>query len=144
MKRPARPRPADGQLAVFLPGLGAVATTLIAGVMLARRHKAVPVGSLTQLGNLCLEGGRTGTAIPIREVVPLAGLAALQFAAWDIFPDNGYESAKHAGVLRPEHLDEVRDELASVSPMPGAFFPEYVKRLHGTHVKRGTSKADLV
>ncbi len=144
MKRPARVRPAEGQLAVFLPGLGAVATTLIAGVMLARRHKAVPVGSLTQLGNLCLEGGRTGTLLPIREVVPLAGLPALEFAAWDIFPDNGYESAKHAGVLRPEHLDEVREELSAIVPMTGAFYPEYVKRLHGTHVKTGSSKADLV
>ncbi len=144
MKRPARVRPAEGQLAVFLPGLGAVATTLIAGVMLARRHKAVPVGSLTQLGNLCLEGGRTGTLLPIREVVPLAGLAALEFAAWDIFPDNAYESAKHAGVLRAEHLEEVREELGAIAPMTGAFYPEYVKRLSGTHIKKGPSKADLV
>jgi myo-inositol-1-phosphate synthase len=144
VKRSVRPRPAEGQLALFLPGLGAVATTLIAGVMLARRHKGTPVGSLTQLGNLCLEGGRSGTLLPIREAVPLAGLSALQFAAWDIFPDNGYESAKHAGVLKPEHLDEVREELSGVAPMPGAFFPEYVKRLHGTHVKKGSSKADLV
>jgi myo-inositol-1-phosphate synthase len=144
LKRTARPRPADGQLAVFLPGLGAVATTLIAGVMLTRRHKSVPVGSLTQLGNIGLEAGRSGTVLPIREVVPLAGLPAMQFAAWDIFPDNAYESAKHAGVLRPEHLEEVQDELSGIVPMPGAFFPEYVKRLHGTHVKKGSSKADLV
>jgi myo-inositol-1-phosphate synthase len=144
LKRPARIRPAEGQLAVFLPGLGAVATTLIAGVILARRHKAVPVGSLTQLGNLCLEGGRTGTLLPIREAVPLAGLSALQFAAWDIFSDNAYESAKHAGVLRAEHLEEVREELSTIVPMPGAFYPEYVRRLHGTHIKKGPSKADLV
>jgi myo-inositol-1-phosphate synthase len=144
LKRPARPRPAEGQLAVFLPGLGAVATTLIAGVILARRHKAIPVGSLTQLGNLCLEGGRTGTLIPIREAVPLASLSSLQFAAWDIFPENAFESAKHAGVLNAEHLEDVKDELSRIVPMPGAFFPEYVKRLHGTHVKRGSSKAHLV
>jgi myo-inositol-1-phosphate synthase len=144
LTRPARIRPAEGQLAVFLPGLGAVATTLIAGVMLTRRHKAIPVGSLTQLGNLCLEGGRTGTLLPIREAVPLASLSALQFAAWDIFPDNAYESAKHAGVLRTEHLEEVREELSTITPMPGAFYPEYVKRLSGTHIKKGPSKADTV
>ncbi|MDB4941638.1 MAG: inositol-3-phosphate synthase [Labilithrix sp.] len=133
--------PASGKLTVFLPGLGAVATTMIAGVMLARQGKGTPVGSLTQLGKFRDEAGKS---TPIKDAAPLAQLDQLEFAAWDIFPENAYESAKHAGVLNNEHLELVREQLTAIEPMPGAFFPEYVKRLHGTHIKRGASKADLV
>lgn len=137
--------PADGRLAVFLPGLGAVATTMIAGVMLARKGKAVPVGSMTQLGTIDLDEAGGGTSSPlIRDWAPLAALEQMDFAAWDIFPEDAYASAKHAGVLRDEHLDLVREELSAIKPMRGAFYPEYVKRLHGTHIKRGATKANLV
>ncbi len=143
--RVANNPPADGRLAVFLPGLGAVATTMIAGVMLARKGKGVPVGSLTQLGTMQIGAGDDGAPSPyVRDFAPLASLDKLDFAAWDIFPEDAYASAKHAGVLRDEHLDLVREELAAIKPMKGAFYPEYVKRLHGTHVKRGATKANLV
>jgi myo-inositol-1-phosphate synthase len=144
MQRPVRITPPAGKLAVFLPGLGAVATTFIAGCLLARNGKALPIGSLTQLGTIRL-GKRTEDRVPtIASLVPLAALGDLEFAAWDIFPDNAYEAAVTAGVLDAAHLAEVKDELSRIQPMPAVFYPEYVKRLSGTHVKPLGSKAEMV
>jgi myo-inositol-1-phosphate synthase len=144
MKRPESIAAARGKLAVLLPGMGAVATTFIAGVMLARKGLGEPVGSMTQLGTIRL-GKRTDKRKPkVSDFVPLAKLDDLVFGGWDLFPDTAYESAEHAGVLRPEHLNPVREELSAVKPMPAVFYPEFVKRLHGTHVKKGSSKADMV
>lgn len=144
MKRPTSIAPAEGKLAVLLPGLGAVATTFIAGVALARRKLATPVGSLTQMGTIRL-GKRTERRSPkIADFVPLANLDQLEFGAWDLFDDDAYASAAHSHVLRPEHLEAVKDELRAIKPMRAVFYPEYVRRLHGTHVKTGASKADMV
>jgi len=145
MKQPKTLGPADGKLCIFLPGLGAVATTFISGCLLARKGAAEPVGSLTQLGTIRL-GKRTDNRVPkIKEFVPIAGLDQLEFAGWDIFPDNAYESAAHAAVLEQHrHLDPIKDELAAIKPMPGVFYPEYVKRLNGTHVKKAANKAEMV
>jgi myo-inositol-1-phosphate synthase len=144
VKRPSKIEPAKDKLAVLLPGLGAVATTFIAGVMLARRGLGVPIGSLTQLGTIRL-GKRTEKRNPkISDFVPLARLDQLEFGAWDLFEDDAYQSAAHAHVLRPEHLAEVKEELSRVRPMPAVFYPEYVRRLHGRHTKTGPSKADMV
>jgi len=144
MQRPKDITAPDGKLAVFLPGLGAVATTFIAGCMLARRGKALPIGSLTQLGTIRL-GKRTDDRVPaIKDFVPLASLTDLEFAGWDIFPDDAYVAAEKAGVLGAAHLAEVRQELSAIKPMPAVFYPEYVKRLRGTHVKPPGSKADMV
>jgi myo-inositol-1-phosphate synthase len=137
-------RQAKGRLGVLLPGMGAVATTTIAGAMLARRGLAKPVGSLTQLGALNLRADDPTSARPLREVLPLATLDDLTFGGWDIFPDDAHAAAVHAEVLSSEHLAQVRDELAAVRPMAGAFYPNYVRRLSGTHVKTATSKADMV
>ena len=134
----------DGKLGILLPGLGAVASTLVAGTLLARRGLGAPVGSLTQLGNLKLGAGTQERTVPLREAVPLASLSDLTFGAWDIFPDNALEAARVAGVLEERHLAPVAEELASLRPMTGAFYPEYVKKLQGTHVKRASSKADMV
>lgn len=144
MKQPKQIEKADGKLGVLLPGMGAVATTFIAGCLLARRGLAQPVGSLTQLGTIRL-GKRTDNRSPkIDEFVPLASLDQLEFAGWDIFPDTAYESAAHAAVLEQKHLDPIKSELEAIRPMSGVFYPEYVKRLNGTHVKTGASKADMV
>jgi myo-inositol-1-phosphate synthase len=144
MKKPTAVKPAEGKLGILLPGLGAVATTTIAGVMLARQGKGIPVGSLTQLGTIRL-GKRTAKRSPkIQDFVPLAKLDALDFGGWDIFPDDAYSAADHAKVLEQRHLDEVRSELEAIHPMKGAFYPGYVKRLHGTHTKSATNKADMV
>ncbi|MEO8603767.1 MAG: inositol-3-phosphate synthase, partial [bacterium] len=139
----ARIAPAAGRLGVLLPGLGAVSTTLIAGVELIRKGLAQPIGSLTQLGTIRL-GKRTDDRTPlIRDFVPLAALNDLTFGAWDIFPDSCYQSALKAGVLEASQLLHVRDELEAVTPWPAAFDPAYVKRLNGPHVKRGASKMAL-
>ena len=144
MKKPTSIGGAEGKLGVLLPGMGAVATTTMAGVMLARQGKAVPVGSLTQMGTIRL-GKRTDKRAPkIGDFVPLANLGQLEFGGWDIFPDNAFEAADHAKVLERHHLDEVKGELGAVHPMKGVFYPGYVKRLHGTHIKSAPSKAEMV
>jgi myo-inositol-1-phosphate synthase len=144
MKQPSSIPEPSGKLAVFLPGLGAVSTTFIAGCLLARKGLGKPFGSLTQLGTIRL-GKRTENRIPkIADFVPLAGLDRLEFFTWDIFPDDAYQAALTAQVLEQRHLDPIKSELEAIRPMPGVFFPEYVKRLNGTHIKSGASKADLV
>jgi myo-inositol-1-phosphate synthase len=144
MKRPENIKKPEGKLAILLPGLGAVSTTLIAGVMLARKGLASPVGSLTQTGTIRL-GKRTDNRTPrIKEFAPLAALDDIVFGSWDLFPDNALESALHAEVLDSKHIDPIKDELSLIKPMTAAFYPEYVKRLSGTHVKTGATKADIV
>ena len=144
MKKPSKTAPPDGKLGILLPGLGAVATTFIAGCCLARKGIAKPVGSLTQLGSIRL-GKRSDNRTPLlKDFLPLASIDQLVFGGWDIFPDNAYESAINAQVLERSHIDAVRDDLELVKAMPGVFYPEYVKRLHGTHIKQGKSKADMV
>ncbi|HSD32483.1 MAG TPA: inositol-3-phosphate synthase [Gemmatimonadales bacterium] len=135
--------PAQGKLGVLLVGLGAVATTFIAGVETVRRGLGLPIGSLTQMGTIRL-GKRTDRRAPkIREFVPLADLKDLVFAAWDPIPDDAYTAAKKAGVLDPRHLEPISDFLKGVKPMPAVFDQNYVKRLQGTNVKRGKTKREL-
>ena len=144
-KTPARPiKPATGKLGVLCVGLGAVATTFIAGVELIRRGKAKPVGSLTQMGTIRL-GKRTEARAPlIKDFVPLAGLGDLVFGAWDPVPDNAYESCLHCGVLdKHEHVEPIADFLKSIKPMPAVFDQYYVKRLEGTNVKSAKTKREL-
>ncbi len=144
MKQPKAIRPAEGKLGVLLPGMGAVATTTIAGVLLARKGKGIPVGSLTQMGTIRL-GRRTDKRVPkISDFVPLAGLDQIEFGGWDIFPDDAFAAADHAKVLERHHLDEVKSELETIAPMKGVFYPGYVKRLHGTHTKVARNKAEMV
>ncbi len=132
-----------GKLGVLLPGLGAVATTFIAGTLLVRKGLALPIGSLTQMGTIRL-GKRTEKRFPkIKEFVPLADLNDLVFGGWDIFEDNAYESALKAGVLRKEHLDLVKDELEQIKPMKAVFDRRYVKKLDGPNVKKAKNKFEL-
>ena len=135
--------PASGKLGVLLVGLGAVSTTTIAGVMAVRKGIAKPIGALTQMGTVRL-GKRTENRSPaIREFVPIADLNDLVFGGWDIFDDNSYEAAKTAGVLEAPLLDQIKDELTSIQPMPAVFDRQYVKRLDGPNVKKGKNKKDL-
>jgi myo-inositol-1-phosphate synthase len=123
--------------------MGAVATTMIAGVEAIRRGLAKPVGSLTQMGTIRL-GKRTDNTSPlIKDFVPLADLNDIVFTGWDIFNDNVYESAAHAQVLKPDILKKLKPYLETIKPMPAVFDNYYVKRLHGTHVKKGKNKLDL-
>jgi len=136
--------PASGRLGVLLVGLGAVASTLIAGVEHARRGTGGPIGSVTQMGTIRL-GKRTDQRMPlVRDFVPLAGLDQLVFGAWDPFPDNAYEAALKCGVLdRHEHVEPIADYLRSIKPMPAVFQQSYVKRLDGPNVKTGRNKLQL-
>src|SRR4029077_12113724 len=137
-------RPAEGKLGVLLPGLGAVATTTIAGILLARRGLGRPIGSITQMGTLRLGAQGLERIARVADTVPLANLGQLEFGAWDIFPDNAWEAALRAQVLDRSHLHEIREELEAIRPMKGVFSPGYVKRLSGTHTKCARSKAEMV
>jgi len=135
--------PATGRLGILMVGLGAVSTTFVAGVEAVRQGLAEPIGSLTQMGTIRL-GKRTDNRVPaIKEFVPLAELKDLVFGAWDIFPDNAYESALNAGVLDRSLLTQLRSDLSELGPMPAVFDQYYVKRLNGTNVKQGPTKMDL-
>ena len=136
--------PATGKLGILLPGMGAVATTFIAGVEAVRRGLAQPVGSLTQIGHIRL-GKRTDNRNPlINELIPLAQLNDIVFGGWDPIPDNAYESALNAGVLNKyEHIEPIADFLKGIKPMPAVFDQNYVKKLDGPNVKRGANKRDL-
>ncbi len=136
-------RPATGKLGVLLPGMGAVATTFVAGVEAIRRGIAKPIGSLTQMGTIRL-GKRTDNRCPlIRELVPLASLDDLVFGGWDIYEDNALVAARKAGVLSDQHLAAVGPFLETVKPWPAVFDPAYVKKLNGSNVKKGKNKRDL-
>src|SRR5450432_527094 len=144
MQRPEKLKTAEGKLAVLLPGIGAVSTTLMAGVMLANKGLVKPIGSITQSGTIRL-GKRTDNRVPrIKDFAPLAKLQDVVFGGWDLFPDNAYEAAAHAKVLESKDLDPVKDELSKIKPMPAVFYPEFVKRLHGTHIKKAQSKFGMV
>jgi len=132
-----------GKLGVLIPGLGAVSTPFIAGVQAIIDGYTLPYGSLTQMGTIRL-GKRTENRTPmIKDFVPLAKLEDLVFGAWDIFEDNGYEAAKKAGVLSQDDLERVRKRLESIVPMKAVFDQKYVKKLHGTWVKKGANKMEL-
>ncbi len=136
-------RPVTGKLGVLTVGLGAVATTFMAGVESIRRGKSLPIGSLTQMATIRL-GKRTENRSPlIKDFVPLAGLDDLVFGAWDPIPDDAHQAAIKAGVLTPADLAGVSDFLQSIAPMPAAFDQHYVTRINGTHVKKGKTKRDL-
>ena len=140
----ARPiAPAQGRLGVLLPGMGAVATTFIAGVEAIRQGLSRPIGSLTQMGTVRL-GKRTDGRNPrISDFVPLAPLKDVVFGGWDIYRDDAYQAAKKAGVLSHEHLAALKPFLETVKPWPAVFDPAYVKRLQGENVKKGKNKRDL-
>ena len=132
-----------GKLGIMIPGMGAVATTFVAGVEAVRKGIAKPIGSLTQMGTIRL-GKRTDALSPkIKEFVPLASLNDLVFTGWDIFEDNMYAAASKAGVLERDLLDQVKPFLTSIKPRKAVFDHNYVKKLDGPNVKKGKNKMDL-
>ena len=145
MKSPGpRPiQPARGRLGVLTPGMGAVATTFIAGVESVRRGLAKPIGSLSQMATIRL-GKRTERRAPlIKDFVPLANLRDIVFGGWDPIPDDAYTAARKAGVLEKEQLEAIGPFLKKIKPMKAVFDQHYVKRLKGTNVKKGRTKRDL-
>lgn len=134
--------PADGKLGVLVPGMGAVTTTFIAGLEAIKRGLGKPIGSLTQLGTIRLGKRTEGRSPAIQDFVPLARMEDLVVGAWDIFPDNAYESAVKAGVLEIPLLEQLKVPLSAMKPMPAVFDHEYVKRLNGPNMKPKGSKMD--
>src|ERR1044072_5850709 len=133
-------KPADGKLGILVPGMGAVATTFIAGVEAVKKGISQPVGALTQMGNIRL-GKRTENRYPlIKDFVPLAGLNDIVFGGWDVYSDNVYESALNAQVLERSQLAAIKSELEAIKPMEAVFDKEYVKNLDGTNIKKRATK----
>ena len=135
--------PAKGKLGVLIPGMGAVATTFVAGVEAVRKGIAQPIGSLTQMGTIRLGKRTDGRSPKIKEFVPLAGLNDLVFTGWDIFEDNMYAAAQNAGVLERDLLAKVKGRLSAIKPMKAVFDHNYVKKIDGPNVKKGKNKLDL-
>jgi myo-inositol-1-phosphate synthase len=142
---PSSIAPATGRLGVLTVGLGAVASTLIAGVELSRRGLGLPIGSLTQMGTIRL-GKRTENRSPlVKDFVPLASLDDIVWGAWDVYPDDAYVAATRAGVLEQgKHIEAISDALREVRPMQAAFERKYARNLEGEHIKPTSSKRAML
>jgi myo-inositol-1-phosphate synthase len=134
---------ADGKLGILLPGLGAVATTLIAGVFAVNKGISKPIGSTTQMGTIRV-GKRTSDNNPlIKDFIPLADIKNIVFGGWDLFEDNVYQSAVNAGVLDRYTLEQLKPELESIKPMKAVFDKKYVTKIDGPNVKKAATKMEL-
>ena len=136
--------PAEGRLGILVVGCGAVATTFITGVLMARKGLAKPIGSMTQYDRIRVGSGDARQYLKYEEIVPLARLSDLVFGCWDVYPQNAYQAARYAEVLKEKDIEPVRDELGQIVPMRAAFDPNYAKRLAGDHVKTGLSRWQMV
>src|SRR5258708_26706012 len=135
--------PARGKLGVMIVGMGAGATTFVAGVEAIRKGCAKSIGEITQMGTIRL-GKRTDNRSPkINKFVPMANLKDLVFAAWDIFEEDAYAAAMNAGVLEKDLLNQIKPFMKSIKPRKAVFDRNYVKLLDGKHVKKGKNKRDL-
>jgi len=132
-----------GKLGVMIPGMGAVATTFVAGVEAVRKGIAKPIGSLTQMSTIRLGKRTEGRSPKIKEFVPLAGLDDLVFTGWDIFEDNMFDSATNAGVLDRYLLEQIKPFLQKIAPRTAVFDHNYVKKIDGPNVKKGKNKMEL-
>jgi myo-inositol-1-phosphate synthase len=115
----------------MIPGMGAVATTFVAGVEAIRKGLAKPIGSLTQLGTVRLGKRTEGRSPKIKEFMPLARLDDLVFTGWDIFEDDMYAAANKASVLDRYLLEQIMPFLESVKPRKAVFDRNYVKKIDG-------------
>ena len=135
-------KPATGRLGVLVVGVGgAVSTTMITGTLAARKGLAKPIGSITQMATIRMENNDEKL---IKDVVPLADLNDIVFGGWDIFPDNAYEAAMYAEVLKEKDLNLVKEELQAIKPMPAAFDHNFAKRLNGTYIKNAATRWEMV
>ena len=136
--------PAEGRLGILVVGCGAVATTFITGVLMARKGLAKPIGSMTQYDRIRVGSGDARQYLKYEEIVPLARLSDLVFGCWDVYPQNAYQAAMYAEVLKASDIEPVRSELEQIQPMPAAFDPNYAKRLTGDNVKAGLTRWQMV
>lgn len=134
----------EGKLGVLVVGLGAVTTTFMTGVLMARKGLAKPVGSMTQYDKIRVGKGADKKYLKYDEIVPMASLDDIVFGAWDVYPANAYESAINAEVLKEKDINPVKDELIAIKPMKAAFDKNYAKRLDGNNVKDAKTRWDMV
>ena len=136
-------KPAEGKLGILVVGNGAVATTFMTGVLMTRKGLAKPVGSMTQYDKIRIGRRDDKKYLPYKDIVPIADLNDIVFGCWDVYPQNAYQAAMYAEVLKEKDIEPVRDELEKIVPMKAAFDKNYAKRLDGDNVKRPTSNPSL-
>ena len=136
--------PAQGKLGILVVGCGAVSTTFMTGVLMARKGLAKPVGSMTQYDKMRVGRGADAKYLHYADIVPLAKLSDIVFGCWDVYPQNAYQAAMYAEVLKEKDINPVRDELEQIVPMPAAFDKNYAKRLDGDNVKQGLTRWQMV
>ena len=136
-------KPAEGKLGVLVVGLGAVTTTFMTGVLMARKGLAKPVGSMTQYDKIRVGKGNDKKYLLYKDIVSMASLDDIVFGAWDVYPANAYESAINAEVLKEKDINPVKDELEAIKPMTAAFDKNYAKRLDGDNVKVVKNRWDM-
>ena len=137
-------KPAQGKLGVMVVGLGAVSTTFMTGVLMTRKGLAKPVGSMTQYDKIRVGKGADKKYLHYKDIVPIADLNDIEFAAWDVYPANAYESAINAEVLKEKDIEPVADELKAIKPMRAAFDHNYAKRLDGENYMKGATRWEMV
>ncbi len=137
-------KPAQGKLGVMVVGLGAVTSTFMTGVLMARKGLAKPVGSMTQYDKIRVSDGKETKYLKYNEIVPIASLNDIVFGAWDVYPANAYESAINAEVLKEKDINPVKDELEAIKPLKAAFDHNYAKRLDGSNIMVGKTRWEMV
>ncbi len=135
---------AEGKLGVLVVGLGAVSSTFMTGVLMTRKGLAKPVGSMTQYDKIRVGEGAEKKYLKYNEIVPIADLNDIVFGAWDVYPQNAYESAMYCEVLKEKDITPVKDELEAIKPMKAAFDHNYAKRLDGTNIMQGKTRWEMV
>ena len=136
-------KPATGKLGIMVVGLGAVSTTFMTGVFMARKGLAKPIGSMTQYDKIRVGRGADKKYLPVKDIVSMPSLDDIVFAAWDVYPVNAYESALNAEVLKEKDIEPVKDELIAIKAMKAAFDRKYANRLDGDNVKQCTDRWDM-
>ena len=137
-------KPANGKLGIMIVGNGAVATTFMTGVLMARKGLTKPVGAMTQYDKVRVGRGDDKKYLKYNELVPLAKLDDIVFGCWDVYPQNAYQAAVYAEVLKREDIDPVRGELEKIVPMKAAFDKNYAKRLDGENTKGNITRWEMV
>ncbi len=134
----------EGKLGVLVVGLGAVTSTFMTGVLMARKGLAKPVGSMTQYDKIRVGEGADKKYLKYNQIVPIADLNDIEFGAWDVYPVNAYEAAMHCEVLKEKDINPVKDELEKIVPMKAAFDHNYAKRLDGENIMVGKTRWEMV
>lgn len=137
-------KPAEGKLGIMVVGLGAVTSTFITGVFMARKGLAKPIGSMTQYDKIRVGKGDDKKYLHYADIVPMASLDDIVFGAWDVYPANAFQSAMYAKVLKESDILPVQEELEKIVPIPAAFDKDFAKRIDGTNVKTCSSRWDMV